>query len=124
MAEYPLSNNRNNLVRPKSIVVKKDSKQVAIILDGIVKNLNLNLKPRRDIQITDDIKNFLREHFRERQYLSVTETNNLQVVRDIEEEISPLSYDDRKEVLQVIKDFKKKKAEKMGPTPAKQQKHD
>ena len=109
--EYPFISDRDNLYRPKCIVVEKHLKQVAIILNGIAANINKNLKPEPEILFDADMKIFLRDHYRERYNLSVREANNARLEREIEDEIVTMSYDDKKEMLEKIKDFKKEKAE-------------
>ena len=99
-----------NLFRPKCSVVEKHLKQVAIILDGIVANINKNLKPETEILFDADMKNFLKDHYQHRHSLSVRETNNARLEREIEDEIVTMSYDDKTETLEKIKDFKKEKA--------------
>ena len=70
-----------------------------------------NLKPEPEILFDADMKIFLRDHYRERHNLSVREANNAMLEREIEDEIVTMSYDDKKEMLEKIKDFKKEKAE-------------
>ena len=110
-----------NLFRPKCSVVEKHLKQVAIIVDGIVANINKNLKPETEILFDTDMKNFLKDHYQHRHNLSVRETNNARLEREIEDEIVTMSYDDKTETLEKIKDFKKEKAEAIEP-PAKRTK--
>ena len=69
MDEYPLISDRDNLGRPKCIVVEKHLKQVAIILNGIAANINKNLKPAPEILFDADMKIFLRDHYQERHNL-------------------------------------------------------
>ena len=120
MYEYPMISDRKNLHRPKSIVVAKNLKQVAIILYGIAANINKNLKPEPEIRFDTDMKIFLRDHYQEKIRLSITEENNYKLEREIEEEIVTMSYDEKKELLKKIKDFKKETAEAFQPQAKKQ----
>ena len=83
-------------------------------------NINKNLKPEPEIRFDTDMKIFLRDHYQEKIRLSITEENNYKLEREIEEEIVTMSYDEKKELLKKIKDFKKETAEAFQPQAKKQ----